>query len=134
MGTPENLSGGYFEFDDGGWYAGNWINGQAYGLGKCTGPQGKGEYSGTWQQGFEVSGEYTWPNGHRYAGDWTKGKRSGLGVESKEKWVYKGEWMDGLKGKYGVKYNTGLAVKYEGSWHEGLQDGYGVETYLDKSS
>ncbi|ESN98821.1 hypothetical protein HELRODRAFT_106997 [Helobdella robusta] len=133
-GFQQNVSGGYFEFDDGGCYAGDWVNGQAYGYGKCTGPQGKGEFSGTWKAGFEVSGVYTWPNGNTYAGQWLDGKRGGLGVEVKENWKYKGEWMQGLKEKYGVKYNVTSEAKYEGTWLAGMQDGLGVETYVDEST
>lgn len=127
------ISGGFFEFDDGGCYAGDWVNGQAYGYGKCTGPQGKGEYAGTWKSGFEVSGVYTWPNGNTYEGEWLEGKRGGVGVETKGSWIYKGEWTQGLKGKYGVRVNLLTEAKYEGSWVSGMQEGLGIETYIDES-
>ncbi|MBN3283016.1 JPH2 protein, partial [Polyodon spathula] len=102
------MSGGRFEFDDGGAYCGGWEGGKAHGHGICTGPKGQGEFSGSWNYGFEVVGVYTWPSGNTYEGYWSQGKRHGLGVETK-----------------------GRGAKYEGTWNNGLQDGYGTETYAD---
>jgi len=59
------------------------------------------------------------------------GKRHGLGVEKKQRWVYKGEWSQGFKGRYGVRVSDTSGAKYEGTWANGLQDGYGSETYAD---
>ncbi|VDK77287.1 unnamed protein product, partial [Gongylonema pulchrum] len=42
------MNGGRFDFDDGGTYCGGWEEGKAHGHGVCTGPQGKGEYTGAW--------------------------------------------------------------------------------------
>ncbi|XP_004071089.1 junctophilin-2 [Oryzias latipes] len=125
------MSGGRFEFDDGGAYCGGWEGGKAHGHGICTGPKGQGEYSGSWNYGFEVVGVYTWPSGNTYEGYWSQGKRHGLGVESKGHWIYKGEWTHGFKGRYGTRVSVGSGAKYEGTWNNGLQDGYGTETYAD---
>ncbi|KAJ8359190.1 hypothetical protein SKAU_G00157150 [Synaphobranchus kaupii] len=125
------MSGGRFEFDDGGAYCGGWESGKAHGHGICTGPKGQGEFSGSWNYGFEVVGVYTWPSGNAYEGYWNQGKRHGLGVETKGRWVYKGEWTQGLKGRYGTRQSQGSGAKYEGMWNNGLQDGYGTETYAD---
>ncbi|XP_026189311.1 junctophilin-2 [Mastacembelus armatus] len=125
------MSGGRFEFDDGGAYCGGWEGGKAHGHGICTGPKGQGEYSGSWNYGFEVVGVYTWPSGNTYEGYWSQGKRHGLGVETKGHWIYKGEWTHGFKGRYGVRVSVGSGAKYEGTWNNGLQDGYGTETYAD---
>ncbi|XP_048112861.1 LOW QUALITY PROTEIN: junctophilin-3 [Alosa alosa] len=124
-------TGGRFNFDDGGSYCGGWEEGKAHGHGICTGPKGQGEYCGSWSHGFEVLGMYTWPSGNTYQGTWAQGKRHGLGVENKGKWVYKGEWTHGFKGRYGLRESTGTSGKYEGTWNNGLQDGYGTETYSD---
>ncbi|XP_028814839.1 junctophilin-3 isoform X1 [Denticeps clupeoides] len=124
-------TGGRFNFDDGGSYCGGWEQGKAHGHGICTGPKGQGEYCGSWGHGFEVLGVYTWPSGNTYQGTWAQGKRHGLGVENKGKWLYKGEWTHGFKGRYGVRESTGTSSKYEGTWNNGLQDGYGTETYSD---
>ncbi|XP_063801737.1 junctophilin-3 isoform X3 [Pseudophryne corroboree] len=124
-------SGGRFNFDDGGSYCGGWQDGKAHGHGICTGPKGQGEYTGSWSHGFEVLGVYTWPSGNTYQGTWAQGKRHGIGVESKGKWLYRGEWTNGFKGRYGVRECTGNGAKYEGTWTNGLQDGYGTETYSD---
>ncbi|XP_069824010.1 junctophilin-3-like [Dendropsophus ebraccatus] len=124
-------TGGRFNFDDGGSYCGGWQDGKAHGHGICTGPKGQGEYTGSWSHGFEVLGVYTWPSGNTYQGTWAQGKRHGIGVESKGKWVYRGEWTNGFKGRYGVRECTGNGAKYEGTWTNGLQDGYGTETYSD---
>lgn len=125
------INGGRFDFDDGGTYCGGWEDGKAHGHGVCTGPKGQGEYSGSWHYGFEVSGVYTWPSGSFYEGHWQNGKRHGLGVESRGRWLYRGEWTQGFKGRYGVRQSTSTAAKYEGTWANGLQDGYGSETYAD---
>ncbi|KAM4553562.1 junctophilin-3 [Fundulus diaphanus] len=124
-------TGGRFNFDDGGSYCGGWEEGKAHGYGICTGPKGQGEYCGSWAHGFELLGVYTWPSGNTYQGTWAQGKRHGLGVENKGRWVYKGEWTHGFKGRYGVRESTGTSGKYEGTWNNGLQDGYGTETYSD---
>ncbi|XP_051281523.1 junctophilin-2 [Dicentrarchus labrax] len=125
------MSGGRFEFDDGGAYCGGWEGGKAHGHGICTGPKGQGEFSGSWNYGFEVVGVYTWPSGNTYEGYWSQGKRHGLGVETKGHWIYKGEWTHGFKGRYGIRISAGSGAKYEGTWNNGLQDGYGTETYAD---
>ncbi|XP_015737094.1 junctophilin-2 [Coturnix japonica] len=125
------MSGGRFDFDDGGAYCGGWEGGKAHGHGICTGPKGQGEYSGSWNHGFEVVGVYTWPSGNTYQGTWAQGKRHGIGMESKGKWVYKGEWTHGFKGRYGARQSMNSGAKYEGTWNNGLQDGYGTETYAD---
>ncbi|XP_071333506.1 junctophilin-2 [Trachinotus anak] len=125
------MSGGRFEFDDGGAYCGGWEGGKAHGHGICTGPKGQGEFSGSWNYGFEVVGVYTWPSGNTYEGYWSQGKRHGLGIETKGHWIYKGEWTHGFKGRYGVRISVGSGAKYEGTWNNGLQDGYGTETYAD---
>ena len=70
-------------------------------------------------------------SGSTYEGQWQNGKRHGLGVESRGRWVYRGEWTTGCKGRYGVRQSTTTAAKYEGTWANGLQDGYGSETYAD---
>lgn len=125
------MSGGRFEFDDGGAYCGGWEGGKAHGHGICTGPKGQGEFSGSWNYGFEVVGVYTWPSGNTYEGYWSQGKRHGLGIETKGHWIYKGEWTHGFKGRYGIRISAGSGAKYEGTWNNGLQDGYGTETYAD---
>ncbi|XP_016145718.1 junctophilin-2-like [Sinocyclocheilus grahami] len=125
------MSGGRFEFDDGGAYCGGWEGGKAHGHGICTGPKGQGEFSGSWNYGFEVVGVYTWPSGNTYEGYWCQGKRHGLGLETKGHWIYKGEWTHGFKGRYGTRISQASGARYEGTWNNGLQDGYGTETYAD---
>ncbi|XP_066480074.1 junctophilin-1 [Tiliqua scincoides] len=125
------MTGGRFDFDDGGTYCGGWEDGKAHGHGICTGPRGQGEYAGSWAHGFEVVGAYTWPSGNAYHGYWAQGKRHGLGVEAKGRWAYRGEWSHGCKGRYGVRQSLATPARYEGTWSNGLQDGYGVETYGD---
>ncbi|RZF33945.1 hypothetical protein LSTR_LSTR010428 [Laodelphax striatellus] len=130
-----HVNGGRFDFDDGGTYCGGWEDGKAHGHGVCTGPKGQGAYSGSWHFGFEVSGVYTWPraclSGSAFEGQWQNGKRHGLGVESRGRWLYRGEWTQGFKGRYGVRQSSTSNAKYEGTWANGLQDGYGSETYAD---
>jgi junctophilin len=125
---------GRFDFEDGGTYCGGWEDGKAHGHGVCTGPKSMGEFSGMWQFGYEVSGVYMWPSGNTYQGQWMSGKRHGLGVEKKQRFVYKGEWSQGFKGRYGVRVSETSGAKYEGTWANGLQDGYGSETYADQGT
>uniref|UniRef100_A0A1I8ETX9 Junctophilin n=1 Tax=Wuchereria bancrofti TaxID=6293 RepID=A0A1I8ETX9_WUCBA len=129
------MNGGRFDFDDGGTYCGGWEEGKAHGHGVCTGPQGKGEYAGAWHYGFEVSGVYTWPSGNTYQGQWQNGKRHGLGVEQRGRWIYKGEWTQGYKGRYGHRLSitsqaryqgTWSAGAYQGQWLRGMRHGYGI--------
>ena len=40
---------------------------------------------------FYFSGSY-------FEGHWQNGKRHGLGVESRGRWLYRGEWTQGFKG------------------------------------
>uniref|UniRef100_UPI0035900A4A junctophilin-1-like n=1 Tax=Myxine glutinosa TaxID=7769 RepID=UPI0035900A4A len=128
------MSGGRFDFDDGGAYCGGWEAGKAHGHGVCTGPHGQGEFAGSWLYGFELLGVYTWPSGNTYSGGWAEGKRHGLGVESKGRWLYRGEWSHGVKGRYGLRQSRTSRARYEGTWSGGLQDGYGAETYGDGGS
>ncbi|XP_017754915.1 PREDICTED: junctophilin-1-like [Eufriesea mexicana] len=125
------VNGGRFDFDDGGSFCGGWEDGKAHGHGVCTGPKGQGLYSGSWHYGFEVSGIYTWPSGSVYEGQWQNGKRHGLGMETRGRWIYRGEWTQGFKGRYGVRQSTTSTARYEGTWASGFQDGYGSETYAD---
>lgn len=124
------MSGGRFDFEDGGTYCGEWKNSKAHGYGICTGPKGQARYEGSWNNGFELSGVYVWPNGHRFEGEWLDGRRHGLGVEYRGKWTYQGEWEEGFKARYGIQKSQSGA-RYEGSWTSGLQEGYGIEIYAD---
>ncbi|CAB3408230.1 unnamed protein product [Caenorhabditis bovis] len=128
------MNGGRFDFDDGGTYVGGWEEGKAHGHGVCTGPQGKGEYAGAWHYGFELSGIYTWPSGNTYQGQWQNGKRHGLGIEQRGRWIYRGEWTQGYKGRYGVRQSTSSQARYQGTWSAGFHDGYGTEIYVDGGS
>uniref|UniRef100_A0AC35U007 Anoctamin n=1 Tax=Rhabditophanes sp. KR3021 TaxID=114890 RepID=A0AC35U007_9BILA len=127
----DTMNGGRFDFDDGGTYCGDWEQGKAHGHGVCTGPQGKGEYAGVFLSGFEVSGVYTYPSGNVYMGQWQNGRQQGLGVEFKGKWSYKGDYTQGLKGRYGQRKSLVSEANYLGTWSSGFHDGYGTETYCD---
>lgn len=78
-----------------------------------------------------MSGIYTWPSGSTYSGQWQNGKRHGLGVEHRGRWIYKGEWSHGYKGRYGQKEAINSNAHYLGTWSVGLHDGYGTEVYAD---
>lgn len=60
-GKRAQVSGGRFDFEDGGTYCGGWDEGKAHGHGVCTGPKHQGAFAGAWNYGFEVSGAYIWP-------------------------------------------------------------------------
>ncbi|XP_075149345.1 junctophilin isoform X1 [Haematobia irritans] len=126
------ISGGRFDFEDGGTYCGGWDEGKAHGHGVCTGPKHQGAFAGAWNYGFEVSGAYLWPSGSHYEGQWQNGRRHGLGVEQVGRQIYRGEWSkEGHKGRYGVRESTVSTARYEGTWNLGYQDGYGCESYAD---
>ncbi|XP_061395417.1 uncharacterized protein LOC133331030 [Musca vetustissima] len=132
LGKRTTVSGGRFDFEDGGTYCGGWDEGKAHGHGVCTGPKHQGAYAGAWNYGFEVSGAYLWPSGSHYEGQWQNGRRHGLGVEQVGRTIYRGEWSkEGHKGRYGVRESTVSTARYEGTWNLGYQDGYGCETYAD---
>ena len=80
---------------------------------------------------FDLSFSFFFCSGSNYEGHWQNGKRHGLGVEARGRWLYRGEWTQGFKGRYGVRQSTVSGAKYEGTWANGLQDGYGSETYAD---
>ncbi|CAD1477422.1 unnamed protein product, partial [Heterotrigona itama] len=77
------------------------------------------------------SAERNKSSGSVYEGQWQNGKRHGLGMETRGRWIYRGEWSQGFKGRYGVRQSTTSTARYEGTWASGLQDGYGSETYAD---
>lgn len=52
-------------------------------------------------------------------------------METRGRWLYRGEWTQGFKGRYGVRQSTTSTARYEGTWSNGLQDGYGSESYAD---
>ncbi|TGZ70304.1 hypothetical protein CRM22_003280 [Opisthorchis felineus] len=124
---------GRFDFDDGGTYIGQWLQGYAHGLGLAVGPNGVGEYSGEWESGFETCGVYIWPSGNRYTGTWSNGKRHGNGQQIRGKWVYQGQFTNGSCGPFGVKSATNCITSYEGSWNMNRFEGFGVETCSDGS-
>lgn len=131
------MSTSWFQFEDGGSYVGqvDSVGRTADGLGLARGRDGRAEYAGSWNSGFEESGSFRSSSfgSYHYEGQWSGGKRNGLGVEKSGGWIYRGEWTDGLKGRYGVRQSSRSSAKYEGTWDGGLQDGYGVETSADGS-
>lgn len=74
---------------------------------------------------------YSVCSGSSFEGQWQNGRRHGLGVETRGRWIYRGEWTSGSKGRYGCRQSQTSTAKYEGTWASGLQDGYGSETYAD---
>lgn len=70
-------------------------------------------------------------SGFSFEGQWQNGRRHGLGVETRGRWIYRGEWTSGFKGRYGVRQSISSTARYEGTWAGGFQDGYGSETYAD---
>lgn len=70
-------------------------------------------------------------SGSSFEGQWQNGRRHGLGVETRGRWIYRGEWTGGAKGRYGVRQSVTSTARYEGTWAGGFQDGYGSETYAD---
>ncbi len=126
----KTIRGIIYQYEDGGMYCGEWEKDSAEGYGCGTGPKGQGRFEGSWENGSQVSGVYTWPQGMKYMGKWKENQRNGLGREIREEGSeYCGEFTRGARGTYGViKLPNGT---YRGSWRNGKQDGEGEEVYVD---
>ncbi len=151
---------GTMQYDNGGWYTGQWDNGQKAGTGtgklvyengsvyeggfldgKC---HGKGKlvyesgsvYDGDFQNGeLHGQGTYTTPNGSVYIGGWSESKKSGKGTgkDVYDNGYYEGEFYNGQRHGQGT-YVWENGDRYTGQWNDGKRTGYGTYTWASGSS
>ena len=148
---------GTMQYDDGGWYTGQWDNGQKVGVGvgkivysngsvyegefldgQCHGT-GKITYStsAVYEGGFKNGelhgqGTYSNANGATYSGGWDSGEKSGKGIgkEFYDNGYYDGEFYDGKRHGQGT-YVWSSGSQYTGQWVDGERTGYGTYTWPD---
>uniref|UniRef100_A0A674P5G4 Uncharacterized protein n=1 Tax=Takifugu rubripes TaxID=31033 RepID=A0A674P5G4_TAKRU len=87
----------------------------------------EGEFSGSWNYGFEVVGVYTWPSGNTFEGYWSQGKRRHRRHHTE---VYMGEWKNDKRSGYGISERSS-GLKYEGEWLNNQRHGYGCTTFAE---
>ena len=129
---------GTMKYNNGGWYTGQWENGNWAG-------EGSGKYiydNGACYEGAFLDGKrhgtgiYTYPSGAYYTGSWANGERNGTGTMyyANGGW-YTGEWTDGnWSGIGNGKYIFESGSSYEGEYRDGKRHGTGAYLYADGSS
>ena len=116
------------QYETGGVYEGEFLDGKQHGTGKYTLPNGY-EYQGQWVEGrIEGQGQATFPNGSVYNGTFVNGRPSGEGkIVFSDGGTYEGSWTDGTITGQGVAvYANG--VRYEGDFKNAVHDGIGTMT------
>ena len=70
---------GRYEWKDGRFYEGDWLNGKMHGRGTYIWTDGR-KYEGEYHEDKkEGEGIFEWPDGKRYEGSWKDGIQHGLG-------------------------------------------------------
>lgn len=120
---------GFYEWDDGSYYKGEWSNDNIDGVGIMFWPDirpGFWElYEGNWKSGLmHGNGVYEFSTGEEYRGMFNNGERSGYGVQ---KWpngdIYVGQWYnDEMHGQGRLSYIDGTIEN--GTWSMGEFMGY----------
>lgn len=129
MGCPDGP--GYYLWDDGSSYLGDWVWNVFEGKGVFTWADGA-TYTGAYANGSRTGkGVYTWADGDSYAGDFVNGKRTGTGVFT---WAsgstYAGNFSDSSMTGTGVlTWNDGTT--YAGGFTDGEMTGSGVYTWAN---
>lgn len=148
---------GTMQYNNGGWYTGQWDNGKKAGAGtgkiiyengsvyegefmdgKCHGTgkviyESGSVYEGEFQNGkLQGQGTYTNVNGSVYTGYWNDGERTGKGTgkEIYDNGYYEGEFYNGQRHGQGT-YVWTSGSQYTGQWVEGSRTGYGTYTWPD---
>lgn len=125
---------GKYIHKDGGIYEGTYLNGKRHGQGTYTFPSGS-VYTGEWSEG-EMSGTGTlrYDDGGWYTGQWASGKFTGVGkgMQYLENGTYEGEFLDGKRHGQGT-YIWSSGARYSGQWTNGEMTGYGTYTKADGS-
>ncbi|MBQ3529056.1 MAG: hypothetical protein IJA47_01025 [Oscillospiraceae bacterium] len=88
---------GTMRYHNGGWYTGQWNNGQRSGYGTGKEIYDNGYYEGEFYNGKRHGqGTYVWTTGSKYTGQWTDGDRTGYGTFTWPDGTTKsGNWKDG---------------------------------------
>ena len=151
-GLPQGS--GRLEYEDGGIYQGDFVQGNWSGHGRHAKPNGdvyegsffenarhgvgtyryrdgKRVFEGRYVMGQRVDGKMTYGDGSVYKGQWYDGKRHGRGTyRFKDSSVYKGEFVqDVIHGVGQLVWPDG--AKYIGEWSSGHRHGLGKEYTAD---
>lgn len=118
---------GFYQYNDGGNYAGYFKTNRPHGEGVATYPN-KSRYEGGWRDGkYGGRGKQTAENGSEYIGDMNIGRREGYGKLVYEcGMTYEGEFLDGKPHGRGVMKSVLTKYSYEGSFQMGNIEGSGV--------
>ena len=126
---------GTMTYNNGGWYTGQWSNGNRTGIGSGKIVYDDGDvYEGEFLDGKRHGkGTYTYNNGSVYTGGWENGKKAGngSGKEYYENGSYEGQFYNGKRHGQGTyTYNNGSV--YTGGWANGEKSGAGTcKEYYD---
>lgn len=129
MVRGERHGTGKMQYDNGGWYEGEWNYGamSGTGTGKIIYENGS-VYEGDFLNGkYHGSGKLQYANGGWYKGQWKEGSWSGSGegkIIYESGSVYEGNFQNGkYHGEGKMQYADGSW--YDGQWKEGSRSGYG---------
>ncbi|KAL3939359.1 MAG: hypothetical protein SGARI_001397 [Bacillariaceae sp.] len=112
-------------------YEGNYFENARHGMGTYRYRDGKRVFEGRYVMGQRVDGKMTYGDGSVYKGQWYDGKRHGRGTyRFKDSSVYKGEFVqDVIHGVGQLVWPDG--AKYIGEWSSGHRHGLGKEYTAD---
>jgi len=122
-------------FFSGNEYKGEMKEGIIHGTGTYKWKDTGAIYAGTFQWGNLTGvGKISWPDGSIYEGSVQNGVRNGKGKffsVGSNKFVYDGEWSNGVFHGYGVCYfgEFGCEYRYEGYFVQGQREGKGTMYY-----
>ena len=126
-----NGENGYYYYNDGSVFNGEFVNGVPNGSGRISFKDGS-VFEGSFVNGEKVYGKFMWNDGKYYQGDIKKDLFDGFGVYD---WGgnrrYEGEWKEGkMQGKGKIWYVDG--TYYEGMFYDNQRNGFGKYVWNDK--
>ena len=114
-------------------YSGNFVDDFKHGSGRLILQNGS-YYEGMFEKGvFEGHGTLTDKNnGFKYTGHWYRNMRHGFGTETKDDYLYRGEFVKGVKEGQG-KWKMPDNAHYSGGFKNDKISGSGIYTFGDNS-
>jgi hypothetical protein len=116
-------------------YEGSWDSGKKSGKGVYITYDGV-VYDGEWvEDNQEGYAHISFPgiDNSIFRGDVTKNKLEGYGFFKCAAFTYEGFFKNSARNGEGTLKNPDGKIEYKGNWKNGLRDGYGVRYYLDGS-
>ncbi len=112
---------GRFEWEDGSYYEGDFVDGMFQGYGEYYFADVKKFYRGEFRlNNMEGHGEEAWEDGKRYEGHFKNGKKDGEGTfEWPNRNKYIGSWINGKMHGYATFINGETDEKKQGEWIHG---------------